>query len=79
MRFLNWTSLNWCRQTDRTVRVTVVLQRTPERWHFKWYANGGRRYSKRELLDMQMQVEKFVNRLPVKGRKLESHTLSLWV
>ena len=72
MRFLNWR-----KEADGVVRI--IVQRTPERWFFKWYTTGERRYSKRELLDINMRVVKFVNRLPVEGRKLESHTLSLWV
>jgi len=69
MRFLNRG-----KEVDGAVRVTVRVQRTPDRWFFKWYTTGGHR-SKRELLEINMRVVKFVNRLPVEGRSCESHTV----
>ena len=69
MRFLNW------RIVGGAVRVTVKVQRTPKRWFFQWHITRGRRYSKRELLDIHMRVVKFVNRLPVAGREHETHTV----
>ena len=71
MRFLNW------RTVGGAVRVIVKVECTPGRWFFEWHTTGGRRYSKRELLDIHVRVVKFVNRLPVAGRKCESHTV--WV
>ena len=71
MRFLNW------RRTDGAVRVVVRVHRTPKQWFFRWEIVGRRRYSKRELLDFEAHVRKFVNRLPVEGPDNETHTL--WV
>jgi len=71
LRFLNW------RTVGGAVRVIVKVERTPGRWFFEWHTTGGRRYSKRELLDIHVRVVKFVNRLPVAGRNCESHTV--WV
>ena len=71
MRFLNW------RKVGGAVRVIVKVQRTPKQWFFEWHTTGGRRYSKRELLDIHMRVVKFVNRLPVEGREHETHTVSV--
>jgi len=69
MKFLNW------RKVDGAVRVVVKVQHTPVQRFFEWDTTGGRRYSKRELLDIHMGVVKFVNRLPVKSRSYESHTI----
>ena len=71
MRFRNW------RKVGGAVRVIVKVQRTPKQWLFEWHTTGGRRYSKRELLDIHMRVVKFVNRLPVEGREHETHTVSV--
>jgi len=71
MRFFNW------RRTDRAVRVSVRIQRTPEQWFFQWKVCGRRRYSKRELLDLEMRVRKFVNRCPVTGPATETHAVWL--
>lgn len=71
MQFLDW------RKVDGAVRVIVNVQRTPEQWFFQWETTGNRRYSKRELLDINLRVVKFVNRLPVQGQRSESH--SVWV
>ena len=71
MQFLDW------RKVDGAVRVIVKVQRTPERWFFQWETTGNRRYSKRELLDINLRVAKFVNRLPVRSQRNESHTV--WV
>jgi hypothetical protein len=71
MRFQNW------RRTNGAVRVVVRVQRTPKQWFFRWETVGRRRYSKRELLDLEAHVRKFVNRLPLKGPENETHTL--WV
>jgi hypothetical protein len=71
MRFLNW------RRTNGAVRVSVRVQRTPQRWFFQWETVGRRRYSKTELLEIDMRIRKFVNRLPMKGPERETH--ALWV
>jgi hypothetical protein len=71
MQFLDW------RKVDGVVRVIVNVQRTPEQWFFQWETTGNRRYSKRELLDINLRVVKFVNRLPVRSQGNESHTV--WV
>jgi hypothetical protein len=71
MQFLDW------RMVDGAIRVIVKVQRTPQQWFFQWETTGNRRYSKRELLDINMRVVKFVNRLPVTGRNSETHTV--WV
>jgi hypothetical protein len=71
MQFLDW------RKVDGAVRVIVNVQRTPEQWFFQWETTGNRRYSKRELLDINLRVVKFVNRLPVRSQRNESHTV--WV
>jgi hypothetical protein len=71
MQFLDW------RKVDGAVRVIVNVQRTPEQWFFQWETAGNRRYSKRELLDINLRVVKFVNRLPVRSQGNESHTV--WV
>jgi hypothetical protein len=71
MQFLDW------RKLDGAVRVIVKVQRTPEQWFFQWETTGNRRYSKRELLDINLRVVKFVNRLPVRSQRNESHTV--WV
>jgi hypothetical protein len=71
MKFLEW------RKVDSAVRVIVTVQRTPQQWFFQWETTGSRRYSKRELLDIHLRVVKFVNRLPVRGRDSEAHTV--WV
>jgi len=71
LRFRNW------RKVGGAVRVIVKVQRTPKQWLFEWHTTGGRRYSKRELLDIHMRVVKFVNRLPVEGREHETHTVSV--
>jgi hypothetical protein len=71
MRFFNW------RRTDGAVRVSVRIQRTPEQWFFQWKVCGRRRYSKRELLDLEMRVRKFVNRCPATGPATETHAVWL--
>jgi hypothetical protein len=71
MRFLNW------RRTNGGVQVSVRLRRTPQQWFFQWQVCGRRRYSKRELLDIEMRVKKFVNRCPPQGP--ETETNSLWL
>jgi hypothetical protein len=71
MQFRDW------RKVDGAVRVIVNVQRTPEQWFFQWETTGTRRYSKRELLDINLRVVKFVNRLPVRSQRNESHTV--WV
>jgi len=71
MRFLNW------RRSKQGVRVNVQLQRTPTQWFFHWQICGRRRYSKRELLDIEMRVRKFVSRCSLEGSETETH--SLWL
>jgi hypothetical protein len=71
MRFFDW------RRTDGAVRVSVRIQRTPEQWFFQWKVCGRRRYSKRELLDLEMRVRKFVNRCPATGPATETHAVWL--
>ena len=71
MQFLDWGKV------DGAVWVIVNVQRTPEQWFFQWETTGNRRYSKRELLDINLRVVKFVNRLPVRSQRSESHTV--WV
>jgi len=74
MRFLNW------RRTNGGVRVSVRIQRTPQQWLFQWETVGRRRYSKRELLDIEMRVRKFVNpRVQVPPRTLETETHTIVV
>jgi hypothetical protein len=74
MRFLNW------RRTNGGVRVSVRIQRTPQQWLFQWETIGKRRYSKRELLDIEMRVRKFVNpRVQVPTRTLETETYTIVV
>jgi hypothetical protein len=74
MRFLNW------RRTSGGVRVSVRIQRTPQQWLFQWETIGKRRYSKRELLDIEMRVRKFVNpRVQVPPRTLEAETHTIVV
>ena len=72
MRFLNW------RRTNDGVRVSVRIQRTPQQWLFQWETIGKRRYSKRELLDIEMRVRKFVNprvQDPPWTLETETHTI----
>jgi hypothetical protein len=71
MRFLNW------RRSKQGVQVNVQIQRTPAQWLFHWQICGRRRYSKRELLDIEMRVRKFVSRCPSMGSETETH--SLWL
>jgi len=71
MRFLNW------RRSRQGVQVNVQIQRTPAQWLFHWQIRGRRRYSKRELLDIEMRVRKFVSRCPSMGSETETH--SLWL
>lgn len=71
MRFLNW------RRSKQGVQVNVQLRRTPTQWFFHWQICGRRRYSKRELLDIEMRVRKFVSRCPSEGVETETH--SLWL
>ena len=71
MRFFNW------RRTDGAVRVSVRIERFPEQWFFQWKVCGRRRYSKRELLDLEMRVRKFVNRCPAMAPAIETH--SVWL
>lgn len=71
MRFFNF------RRTDGAVPVSVLIQRTPQQWFFQWKVCGRRRYSKRELLDLEMRVRKFVNRRPARGPAVETH--SVWL
>jgi len=74
MRFLSWL------RTNGRVRVSVRIQRTPQQWVFQWETIGRRRYSKRELLDIEMRVRKFVNpRVQVPPRILEIETHAIWV
>jgi hypothetical protein len=74
MQFLNW------RRADGTVRVSVRIQRTRQQWFFQWETVGRRRYSKRELLDIEMRVRKFVNpRVQVPARILVTETHTIWV
>jgi hypothetical protein len=74
MRFVNWG------RTSGRVRVSVRIQRTPQQWLFQWETIGGRSYSKRELLDIEMGVRKFVNpRVQVPPRMLETETHTIWV
>jgi len=69
MRFLNW------RRTNRGVRVSVRIQRTPQHWLYQWETIGTRRYSKCELLDIEMRVRKFViPRVQSPPRMLETET-----
>ena len=71
MRFLNW------RRSKQGVQVNVQIQRTPAQWLFHWQICGRRRYSKRELLDIEMRVRKFVSRCPSMGSETETH--SIWL
>jgi len=71
MRFLNW------RRSNQGVQVAVRLQRTSAQWFFQWQVCGRRRYSKRELLDIEMRVRKFISRRPLEGPDTETH--SLWL
>jgi hypothetical protein len=68
MQFFNW------RRTDGALRVSVRIQRTPQQWFFHWKIDGGRRYSKRELLDIEMRVRKFVRRCPLQGPEFETYS-----
>jgi hypothetical protein len=72
MRFLNW------RRTNGGVQVSVRIQRTPQQWLFQWETVGKRRYAKRELLDIEMRVRKFVNprvQGPPRTLETETHTI----
>jgi hypothetical protein len=69
-------SLNWQR-TNGGVRVSVQIQRTPQQWFFQWEVSGRRRYSKRELADIEMRVRKFVGRCPLQGPETETHAVWL--
>jgi hypothetical protein len=71
MRFFNW------RRTDGALRVFVRIERFPEQWFFQWKVCGRRRYSKRELLDLEMRVRKFVSRCPATGPDTETHAIWL--
>jgi hypothetical protein len=74
MRLLNW------RRTDRTVRVSIRIRRTPQQWFFQWETMGKRRYSKRELFDIGIRVTKFVNqRVQVPSQTPEIETHAAWV
>jgi hypothetical protein len=65
------------RKADGAIRVSVRIRRTPQRWFFQWKVRGRRRYSKRELLELEMRVRKFVSRCPANGPATESH--SVWL
>jgi hypothetical protein len=72
MRFLKW------HRTNGGVRVSVRILRTPQQWLFQWETIGKRRYSKRELLDIEMRVRKFVNprvQAPPRTLETETHTI----
>lgn len=71
MRFLNW------HRSNQGVQVAVRLERTPTQWFFHWQVCGRRRYSKRELLDIEMRVRKFIGRSPLEGPETETHCLWL--
>ena len=74
MRFLNW------RRSKQGVQVNVQIQRTPAQWLFHWQICGRRRYSKRELLDIELRVRKFANpRVEVPPRTLETETHTIVV
>jgi hypothetical protein len=74
MRLFDW------RTTNGEARVSIRIERTPEQWFFRWETVGRRRYSKRELLDIQMRVRKFVNpRVQVPPRTPETETYTIWV
>ena len=68
--------LNPCR-TDEAVRVSIWIRRTPQRHFFHWIVCGTRRYSKRELLEIEMRVRKFLSRCPIQGPETETH--SVWL
>ena len=67
---------NPCR-TDEAVRVSIWIRRTPQRHLFHWIVCGTRRYSKRELLEIEMRVRKFLSRCPIQGPETETH--SVWL
>lgn len=69
-------SLNW-RGTNGAVRVSIRIHRTTQQWYFQWETYGRHRYSKRELLDIEMRVRKFVNRCPLQGPETETHAVWL--
>ena len=71
--------LNW-RKTNGEVRVSIRIDQTPERWFFRWETIGRRRYSKRELRDIEMRVRKFVKpRVQVVPRTPVTETHTTWV
>ena len=64
-------------KTDEAVQVSISIRRTPQRHLFHWIVCGTRRYSKRELLDIEMRVRKFLSRCPIQGPETETHNVWL--
>jgi hypothetical protein len=74
MRFLNR------HRTNGAVRVSIRITRAQTRWFFQWETIGERHYSKRERLEIEMRVRKFVlPRVQVPPRELETETHTVWV
>ena len=69
-----WPNL---RGADEAVQVSIWIRRTPQRHFFHWIVCGPRRYSKRELLDIEMRVRKFLSRCSIQGPETETH--SVWL
>ena len=69
-----WSNL---RGADEAVQVSIWIRRTPQRHFFHWIVCGPRRYSKRELLDIEMRVRKFLSRCSIQGPETETH--SVWL
>ena len=69
-----WSNL---RVDDEAVQVSIWIRRTPQRHFFHWIVCGPRRYSKRELLDIEMRVRKFLSRCSIQGPETETH--SVWL
>ena len=64
-------------KTNEAVQVSIWIRRTPQRHFFHWIVCGTRRYSKRELTDIEMRVRKFLSRCSMQGPETETH--SVWL
>jgi len=64
-------------KTNEAVQVSIWIRRTPQRHFFHWIVCGKRRYSKRELIDIEMRVRKFLSRCSMQGPETETH--SVWL
>jgi hypothetical protein len=63
--------------TNETAQVSISIRRTPQGHFFHWIVCGTRRYSKRELHEIEMRVRKFLSRCPIQGPETETH--SVWL